>query len=110
MIFAIALRWLLQLKAVRVRFFLMERVTRTLGKEKLMAEKDASYKSKVKPHKGAIGNTYVVPGPEFNLKALAEHARLASPQEARQILRDLVDSIPDAELKNFVGAQLTVAT
>jgi hypothetical protein len=66
--------------------------------------------SKAKPQKGTIGNTYVFPGPEFNLKALTEHARMTSPQEARQILRDLVDAIPDEELTNFVGAQLTVAT
>jgi hypothetical protein len=31
-----------------------------------------------------------------------------TPEQARRMLHDLVESIPDTELKRFVGAQITV--
>lgn len=64
------------------------------------------------PTKGTIGYTYVTHGPEFSLEdmvAFAEHARM-DPEQARQMLRDLVESIPAADLERFVGAQITVVT
>ena len=69
-------------------------------------------KKQARPQRGALGNTYVTHGRDFTLQEmanLAQHAKL-SPSAARQALRELVDSIPEEELKNFVAGQITVVT
>lgn len=73
-----------------------------------MSSSKLSYKSV--PAAGSIGHTYSTHGENIGLKDLVEIAKHAnlSPSEARAQLIDLVNAIPDRDLKNYIAAQVVV--
>jgi hypothetical protein len=64
---------------------------------------------------GPMGKTFsvheeIAPGTDMAaLAALVERSG-KSPKEARQELMQLIEEIPDEDLKNFIGAQVAVVT
>jgi hypothetical protein len=71
--------------------------------------------SVVKQGVGPMGKTFAIHeedtrgGDISTLAALVERAG-KNPAEARQELRRLIEQIPDADLQNFIGAQVAVVT
>jgi len=64
---------------------------------------------------GPMGKIYAVSeeeGQESSLSALAELVKRSGrdPKDARQELVKLIEQIPDEDLTNFIGAQVSVVT